>query len=83
MYNTLSLIYATDEAGSLDPDVLSDKTVDKDRGGYCLEFNVFFLQGIRSKAGADGHEQAAGNYPMRFGDEDAGWKEMYAFADAE
>ncbi|KAJ3494652.1 hypothetical protein NLG97_g3941 [Lecanicillium saksenae] len=47
-YNTLSLHYSTDKSGSLDPDVLFDKIVDRDRGGYCFELNVFFLQVIRS-----------------------------------
>lgn len=47
-YNTLSLHYAADKSGSLDPDVLFGKIVDKDRGGYCFELNVFFLHLIRS-----------------------------------
>ncbi|TQV99580.1 hypothetical protein V2A60_005048 [Cordyceps javanica] len=47
-YNTLSLHYAKGRPGSLDADVLFDKIVGKDRGGYCFELNVFFLQVIRS-----------------------------------
>ncbi|KAM3440120.1 hypothetical protein MY4824_002375, partial [Beauveria thailandica] len=73
-------ITPTDEAGSLDPEVLFDKNVDKDNGGgYCLESSVSFLQ----KACGDEHEQATCNYPVRFGDEVAGRKDLYAFADAE
>lgn len=47
-YNTLSLHYSNDKSGSLDPLVLHDKLVDRDRGGYCFELNVFFLHVIRS-----------------------------------
>lgn len=47
-YNMLSLHYSTDKSGSLDPEVLFDKIVDRDRGGYCFELNVFFLHIIRS-----------------------------------
>ncbi|OAQ96864.1 hypothetical protein LLEC1_04700 [Akanthomyces lecanii] len=47
-HNTLSLHYATDKPGSLDPDVILGKIVVWDRGGYCSELNVFFLQVVRS-----------------------------------
>lgn len=60
-YNTLSLHYSTDKSGSLDANVLFDKIVDRDLGGYCFELNVFFLHLIRSL----GFDAMAVGYRMR------------------
>ncbi|OAA67442.1 arylamine N-acetyltransferase 1 [Cordyceps fumosorosea ARSEF 2679] len=47
-YNTLSLHYMADKVVTLDPELLFDKIVDRERGGYCFELNVLLIHVIRS-----------------------------------